>query len=146
MTLFQNHSMKTSILQCSVQFSCSVVSNFATPWTAAWQISLSITNGQSLLKLMSIESVMSSKHLILCCPLLLHPWIFPCIRDFSNESALWFRWPKHWSFSFSISASNDYSGLISFRIDWISLQFRGFSRVFNTTVQKHKFFSAQLYL
>ena len=94
---------------------------FATPWTAARQVSLSITNSQSLLKLMSIESMMSSNHLILCHPLLLPPSIFPSIRVFSNESALCIRWPKYWSFSFNISPSNAYSGLISFRMDWLDL-------------------------
>ena len=90
-------------------------------WTAACQASLSITNSQSLLKLMFIESVMPSSHLILCRPLLLPPSIFPSIRVFSNESVLTIRWPKYWSFSFSIGPPNDYSGLISFRIDWFDL-------------------------
>ena len=103
------------------QFSCSVVSNSETPWTAACQASLSITNSQSLLKLMSIELVMPSKHLILCCPLLLPPSIFPRIRVFSNESALLIRWSKYWSFSFNISPSSENSGLISFRMDWLDL-------------------------
>ena len=104
----------------SVQFSCSVMSDsFATPWTAAHQASLSITNSQSLL--MSIKWVMPSKHLILCHPLLLPPSIFPSIRVFSNESVLRIRGPKYWSFSFSISPSNEYSGLISFRMDWLDL-------------------------
>ena len=94
---------------------------FATSWTAARLASLSITDSQSLLKLMSIESVMPSNHLILCHPLLLLPSIFPSIRVFSNESVLNIRWPKDWSFSFSISSSNKYSGLISFRIDWLDL-------------------------
>ena len=94
---------------------------FVTPWTAARQASLSITSFQSLLKLMSIMSVMSSNHLILCHPLLLQPSIFPSTRVFSNESALCIRWPKYWSFSFNISPSNEYSGLISFRIDWFDL-------------------------
>ena len=94
---------------------------FVTPWTAARQTSLSITNSQSLLKLMSIESVMPSNHHILCCPLLLLPSIFPSIRVFSNESALCIRWPKDWSFSFSLSPSNEYSGLISFQMDWLDL-------------------------
>ena len=94
---------------------------FATPWTTAHQASLSITNSQNLLKLMSIKSVMPSNHLILCHPLLLLPSIFPSIRAFSNDSALRVRWPKYWSFSFSISPSNEYSGLISFRIDWFDL-------------------------
>jgi len=94
---------------------------FATPWTAAHQASLSITNSRSLLKLMSIVSVMPSNHLILCHPLILPPSIFPSIRVFSNESALCIRWPKYWSFSFNISPSNEYSGLISFRMGWLDL-------------------------
>ena len=94
---------------------------FATPWTAARQAFLSITNSQSFLKLMSVQLVMPSNHLILCCPLLLLPSIFPSIRVFSNESVLRIRWPKYWSFSFSISLSNEYSGLISFMIDWLDL-------------------------
>ena len=111
---------------------------FATAWTAACQASLSTTNSQSLLKLMSIESVMSSNHLILCHPLLLVPSISPSIRVFSNESTLCMRWPKDWSFSFSIIPSKEIPGLIS-------LQSKGLSRVFsNTTVQKQQFFSAQL--
>ena len=105
----------------SVQFSCSVVSDSATPWTAAWQSSLSITNSWSLFKLMCIESVMPSNHLVLCHRLLLPPSIFPTIKVFSNESTLHIRWPKYWSFSFSISPSNEYSGLISFRMDWLDL-------------------------
>ena len=96
------------------------MSNSVTPWIAACQASLSFTISQSLLKLMSIESVMPS-HLILCCPFLLLPSIFPSIRVFFNESALCIKWPKHWSFSFSISLSNKYLGLISFRIDWLDL-------------------------
>ena len=94
---------------------------FATPWTAACQASLSITNSQRLLKLMSIELVMPSNHLILCCPLLLPPSIFPSIRVFSKESVLCIRWPKNWRFSFSISPSNEYLGLISLRIEWFEL-------------------------
>ena len=109
-------------LRLSVQFSrSSHVRPFATPWTAACQASLSITNSQSLPKLISIESVMPSNHLIICHPLLLLPSIFPSIRVCSNESALRIRWPKYWSFSFSISPSNEYSGLISFRMDWLDL-------------------------
>ena len=108
-------------LHLPVQFSGSVMSDSATPWTAALQASLSITNSRSLFKLMSIESVMPSNHLILCCPLLLLPSIFPSIRVFSNESFLHIRWPKYWSFSFSISPANEYSGLISFRMDWLDL-------------------------
>ena len=99
----------------------SHVQLFATPWTAAHQASLSITNSQSLLRLMSTESVMPSNHLILCHPLLLSPSIFSSIRVFSNESVLRIRWPKYWSFCFSISPSNEYSGLISFRMDWLDL-------------------------
>ena len=109
-------------LPCGMYYASSVQSLsriwlFAAPWTAARQASLSITNSQGLLKLMSIESVMPSNHLILCRPLLL-PSIFPTIRVFSNESVLCIRWPKYWSFSFSISPSNEYSGLISFRMDY----------------------------
>ena len=100
----------------------SCVQLFVTPWTAAHQASLSITDSRSLLKLLSIESVMPSNHLILCCPLLIPPSIFPSIKVFSNESVLCIRWPKYWSFSFSISPSNKYSGLISFRIDWLDHQ------------------------
>ena len=94
---------------------------FVIPWTAACQASLSITNSRSWLKHMSIELVISSNHLILCCPLLLPPSIFPSIRVFSNESLLCIRWPKYWSFSFSISPSKEHSGLISFRMDWLDL-------------------------
>ena len=99
------------------------VQRFVTPWTAAHQASLSITNSWSLLKLMSIDSGMPSNHLILCCPLLLLPSIFPSIRVFSNESVLHISWPKYWNFGFSISInlSNKYSGLISFRMDWLDL-------------------------
>ena len=107
--------------QVHSQFSCTVVSDSVTPWTAARQASLSITNSWSLLKLMSIELVMPSNHLILCHPLLLLPSVFPSIRVFSNESVLHIRWPKYWSFRFSISPSNVYSGLISFRIGWFDL-------------------------
>ena len=96
----------------------SHVQLFVTPWTSSRQASLSITNSQSLLKLMSIKLLMPSNHLILCCPLLLLPSIFPCIRVFSNELLLHIRWPKYWSFIFSVSPYNEYSGLISFRIDW----------------------------
>ena len=117
--------MSSGILSPELNFSSvkslSRVWLFATPWTAARQASLSITNSQSLLKLMSIESVMPSNHFILCDPLLLPPSIFPSIRVFSNESILHIRWPKYWRFSFSIIPSNEYSGLISFRIDWFDL-------------------------
>ena len=101
--------------------SLSHVRLFVTPWTAAHQASLSFNISQSSFKRMSIESVMPSNHLILCRPLLLLPSIFPSIRVFSSESILWIRWPEYWSFSFSISPSNEYSGLISFRIDWFDL-------------------------
>ena len=97
------------------------MSNSATPWTAAHQASLSVTNSRSLLKLMSIESVMPSNHLILCRPLLLLSKIFPSIRVFSSDSVLHIRWPKYWRFSFSISPSNEYARLISFRMDWLDL-------------------------
>ena len=121
---FQVHPSLNSPSSLLVQFSSvaqSCVRLFATPWTAAYQASLSITDPQSLLKLVSIESVMPSNHLIFCHPLLLLPSIFPSIRVFSNESVLLIRWPKYWSFSFSISPSNECSGLISFRIDWFGL-------------------------
>ena len=115
----------------------------ATPWIAARQASLSITNSLSLLKLTSIESVMPSSHLILCCPLLLLPQLLPSIRVFSNESALHMKWPKYWSFSVSISPSNEHPDWSPLGwTGWISLQSKGLSRVFaNTTVQKHQFFS-----
>ena len=126
----------------------SPVQLFVKPWNAACQASLSITNFWSFLKLMSIESVMSSNHLILSHPILLSPSIFPRIRVFSNESVLHIRWPKYWSFSFSISPSKEYSGWSPLEwIGWISLQSNGLSSVFsNTTVQKHQFFGAQLSL
>ena len=115
---FLNHIVK---FQFSPVQSLICVWLFATTWTATNQASLSITNSQSLPKLMSIESVISSSHLILCCPLLLLPSIFPSIRVFSNESALHIRWPKYWSFSFNISPSNEHPGLISPRMDWLYL-------------------------
>ena len=108
-----NHVQFSSVTQ-----SCPTLCN---PWTATCQVSLSITNSQSLLKFMPIESLMPSNHFILCRPLLLLPSIFPSIRVFSNESALRIRWPKYWSSSFNISPSRDYSGLISFRMDWLDL-------------------------
>ena len=111
------YKKRNTIKSQSGKFSHSVVSNFATPWTAERQASLSITNSRRLLKLMSMVSVTPSNHLNLCCPLVLLPSIFPNIRVFSNESALRIKWPKYWSFSFNISLSNDYSGLISFRMD-----------------------------
>ena len=134
----------------SVQFSSvqslSRVWLFATPWIAAHQASLSITNSWSSLKLMCIESVMPSSHLIHYCPLLLLLPIPPSIRVFSNESTLLMRWPKYWSFSFSISPSKEHQGWSpSEWTGWISLQFKGLSRVFsNTTLQKHQFFGTQL--
>ena len=111
----------TTIRQFSSVQSLSRVQFFATPWTVARQASLSITNSWSLLKLMSIELVMPSNHLILCRPLLLLPSIFPSIRVFSNDSVLCITWTKYWSFSFSISPSNEHSGLISLRMDWLDL-------------------------
>ena len=118
-----------------------------TPWTTARQASLSITNSWTMLKLMSIESVMPSNHLILCHPLFLPPSIFPSIRVFSSESVLCIRWPKYWSFSFNISPSNEYSGLISFRMDWLDLlAVQGtLKSLLQPTVQKHQFFCAQLF-
>ena len=144
---------KKKLWQTSVQFSSvqslSHVWLFVTPWTAAHQASLFIINYRSLLKFMSVELVIRSNHLILCYPLLLLPSIFPSIRVFYSESVLRIRWPKYWSFSFSISPSNEYSGRISFKIDLglISLLSKGPPRVFShTTVQKHQFFGAQLSL
>ena len=133
----------TSLTFSSVQ-SLSHVWLFATPWIAACQASLSIANSRSSLRLTSIESVMPSSHLILSSPLLLPP-ISPSIRVFSNESTLHMRWPKYWSFSFSIIPSKEIPGLISSRMDWLDLlAVQGLSRVFNTTAQKHQFLGAQL--
>ena len=130
----------------SVQFSHSVMSNSETPWTAARQASLSITNSRSLLKLMSIESVMPSNHLILRHPLPLLPSIFPSIRVFSNESSLHIRRPKYWSFSPSISPSNEYSGLVSFRMDYLDLlAVQGtLKSLLQHHSSEHQFFNAQL--
>ena len=114
------YAIKLIIFAPSVQL-LSRVRLFVTPWTATRQASLSTTNSWNLLKFMSIESVMPSNHCILCRPLLLPPWILPSIRVFSNESALCIRWPKYWSFSFSITPSNEHPGLISFRMDWLDL-------------------------
>ena len=127
----------------SVAQACPTLCN---PWTVARQAFLSITSFWSLPKLMSIESVMPSNHLILCCPLLLLPSIFPSIRVFSNESVLCIRWPKYCSFSFNISASNEHSGLISFRMDWFDLlAVQGtLKSLLHTIVQKHEFFSTEL--
>ena len=140
-------SNTTTFTFSSIQL-LSYVRLFAIPQTAARQASLSITNSRNLPEPMSIESMMPSNHLILCHPLFLPPSIFPSIRVFSDESALHIRWPKYWSFSFNISPSNKYSGLISFRMDWLDLlAVQGLSRIFsNTTVQKHQFFGAQLSL
>ena len=113
--------MRPHGIHCQSIQSLSRVQLFATLWTAARQVSLSITNSWSLLRLMSIELVMPSSHLILCCPLLLPPSIFPSIRVFANESVLRIRLPKDWSFSFNIRPSNEHSGLISFRVDWLNL-------------------------
>ena len=120
---------KATTMQCSlhcIPFICTVqllsrLRLFATPWTATWQVSLSITNSRSPPKPVSIELVMPSNHLILCHPLLLLPSVFPSIRVFSNESGLCIRWPKYWSFSFNISPSNEHPGLVSFRMDWLNL-------------------------
>ena len=121
---------------------------FATLWTAAHQASLSFTISWSLLKLMFVESVMPSNHLILCHPILLLPSIFISYRVFSNESALCIRWPNYWNLNFSITSSNEYSGLVSFRIDWFDLlAVQGLLRIFSsTTVQRHPFFGAQTLL
>ena len=140
----KNHNEFSRVIS-SVQ-SLSHVRLFVTPWTAARQASLSVTNSWNLLKLMSIESVIPSNHLNLGHPLL-QPSIFPSIKVFSNRSALPNRWPKYWSFSFNISPSNAHSGLISLGwTGWISLQSEGLTRVFsNTTVQKHQFFGPQFF-
>ena len=139
-----NRTAISSVQFSSVQ-SLSRVWLFVTPRIAARQASLSITNSRSSLKLMSIESVMPSSHLILCHPLLLLPLIPPSIRVFSNESTLYTRWPKHWSFNFSIIPSKEHPGLSPLEwTGWISLQSKGLLRVFsNTTVQKHQFFGTQ---
>ena len=143
--------MKRCSILLAIQLSLATQScmPLCDPWTVARQASLSITISQSLHKLMSIELVMPSNHLILCHPLLLLlSSIFPSIRVVSNESVLRIKWPKYWSFSFSISPSNEYSVLISFRIDWLGLLAvqRTLKSFFNTAVQKHQFFSTQLLL
>ena len=140
---------KYLIYHITIFSSVQLLRLFATPWIAAHQASLSITNSWSSLRLTSIKSVMPSSHLILCRPLLLLPPIPPSIRVFSNESTLRMRWPKYWSFRFSIIPSKEIPGLISFRTDWLDLlaESLGLSRVFsNTTVQKHRFFGTQLSL
>ena len=141
----KHHSISNFMAFSSVR-SLSHVQFFATAWTAACQASLSITNSRSLLKLVSIESVMPSSHHILCRPLFLPPPIPLSIRVFSNESTLCMRWPKYWSFSFSINPSNDIQDWSPLGwTGWISLQSKGLSRVFsNTTVQKHQLFGTQL--
>ena len=146
LTCFIHFSLVRNSLS-SVQL-LSYVWLFANPCTSARQVSLSITNSQMLLKVMSIVLLMPFNHLILCCPLLLPTSIFPRIRVFSNEWILHIRWPKYWSLSFSISHFNEYSGLIPWGlIGWISLHSKGLSGVFfNITVQKHQFFGAQLSL
>ena len=146
--LVSSEGLTYSVVQFSSVQLLSCVRLFATPWTAARQASVSIINPWSLLKLISIELVMPSNHLILCRPLLLLLSIFPSIRVFSNESTVHMRWPKYWSFSFNLSPSNEHSGLISFRMVWLDLlESKGLSRVFSTTtVQKHQFFCPQLSL
>ena len=145
---FRSNKMDYLFIQGQSVQSLGCVRLFATPWTAAHQPSLSVISSWSSPKFMSVESVMPSSHLILCCPLLLPPSIFSIIRIFSSESGLGIRWPKYWSYSFSISPSNEYSGLISFKMDWLDLlAVHRLSRVFsNTTVQKHQFFIPQLSL
>ena len=132
----------------SVQLLSRCVRHFVTLWTAAHQASWSITNSQNLLKLISTESVMPSNHLIICCPLLLLPSVFPSIRVFSKESFLHRRWPKYWSFSFSMSPSNEHTGLISFRVDWFDLLAvqETLKSLLQYTVQKHQVFGSQLSL
>ena len=142
----KNHVIFNSVQFSSVQ-SLTHVRHFETPGTAARQASLSITNSRSLLKLMSIESVTPSNHLIPCHPLLLLPSIPPSTRVFSNESALRIRWPEYWSFSFSISPSNEYSGLISFRMAWFDLVVQEtLKSLLQHHSSKHQFFGAQLFL
>ena len=138
----------TCMCSSSVQLSLSQVQFFVTPWTTVCQASLSIATSQSLLKFMSIQSVMPCNHLILCRPLSLPPSIFPSIRVFSNESVLRITWPEYWSFSFSISPYDDYSGLIFFRINWLGLlavqgTLKSLLR-YHMIIQKYPFFSAQL--
>ena len=148
MFFLQGELNSLSSLFISFQFSRSVMSGCLPPHGLQHARPRCSSPTPSLLKLMPIESMMPSNYLILCRPLLLLPLIFPSIRVFSKESVLHIRWSEYWSFSFSISPSSEYSGLTSFRVDWlISLQSKGLSRVFsNTTVQKHQFFGAQLSL
>ena len=142
-----SYKNKKCCIISSVQ-SFSHIRLFATPWVTAHQASLSITNSQSSPKLMSIESVMTFNHLILCHPFLLLPSIFPSIKVFSNESALCMRWPKYWSFSFNISPSKEHSGVISSRMDWLDfLAVQGtLKSLHHTTVKKHQLFCAHLSL
>ena len=144
---YVNFCFRVGLQFSSVQW-LSCIQLFVTPWTAAHQASLSITNSHSLLKLMSIELVRPSNHLILCHPLLLPPSIFPSIRVFSDELVLHIRWPKYWSFHFSISPSNEYSGLISLRMDWLDLlAVQGtLKSLLQHQGQKYQFFDAQLSL
>ena len=146
--LFRKNVLLLSYTSVAVFQLLSCVRLCATPWTAVHQASLSITNSRSLLKLMSIVSVMPSNQLILCRPLLHLPSIFPSIQVFSSESVLCIRWPEYWSFSFSISPSNGYSRLISFKIDWYDLlAVQGtLKSLLNTIVSKHQFFSTHLSL
>ena len=148
MFMDQLGNVNTEWVLSDIQFSRSVLSDSATPWTTARQASLSITNSRSLLKLKSIESEMSSSHLILCHPLLLLPSIFPSIRVFSNESALCIRWPKYRSFSFNISPTNEHSRLISFKMDWLDLlAVQGtLKSLLQHHSSKHQFFGTQLSL
>ena len=151
MSLVRIFDLKSILLVVSIAQSPQsliCVRLFATPWTAACQTSVSITNSRRLLKLMSIEAVMPSNHLILYRPLLLPPSIFLSIRVFSNKSALHIRWPKNWNFSFSISPSNENSGLISFRMDWLDLlAVQGIlNSLLQHHIQKHQFFGTQLSL
>ena len=146
--VWQWKCMLAPLMQWDSVQSLSRVRLFKTPWIAARQASLSITNSQSLLRLMCIESVMPSNHFICCHPLLFLPSIFPSIRVFSSESVLPIRYPKYWGFSFSISPSNEYSGLISFRMDWLDLlAVQGtLKSLLQHPFQKHQFFSTQLSL
>ena len=148
MNFFSSYSKDYCIYQFNSIQSLSCAWLFATPRTAALQASLSIANSRSLVKLMSIESVMPSNHLILCLPLLFPPSIFPSIRVFSSESALHITWPRYWSFSFSITPSNEYSGLIFFRIDWFNLLLvqRTLKSLLQYHSSKHQFFGIQLSL
>ena len=149
-TLSEIHYLKNKLTVTSSVQLLSHVLFFATPWSVVRQASLSITNSQSLFKVMSIESVMPSNRLILCHPLLLLPSIFPSMRVFSSESVLHIRWPKYWSFSVSISPSNEYSGLISFRMNWLDLEVQGTLKSLHhhsskaSVLRRSAFFTVQL--